>query len=113
GTEVIAHFNKNNEVVTGNGRTNQTLAVENVDTTPSLSKEVALQEAIVSVNAPQELTYEPTAELVVYPFQNKNYIAYKVNVNFMGEDPGNWFVYVDAKSGKVIDKFNGLMHAEE
>ncbi|MCM3719498.1 M4 family metallopeptidase [Fictibacillus phosphorivorans] len=113
GTEVIAHFNKNNEVVTVNGRTNQTLAVENVDTTPSLSKEVALQEAIVSVNAPQELTYEPTAELVVYPFQNKNYIAYKVNVNFMGEDPGNWFVYVDAKSGKVIDKFNGLMHAEE
>ncbi|ANX10702.1 flagellar biosynthesis protein FlgM [Fictibacillus arsenicus] len=113
GSEVIAHFNKNNEVVSVNGRTNQTLAVEAVDTTASISSEAALQAALSSVNALNELTYDPTSELVVYPFEKKNHTAYKVNVNFMGEEPGNWFVFVDAKSGKVIDKFNGLMHADE
>ncbi len=31
----------------------------------------------------------------------------------MGDEPGNWFVFVDAKTGQVIDKYNGLMHADE
>lgn len=113
GSEVIAHFNKNHEIVSVNGRTNQTLVDQLVDTTPAISQDDALQAALSSINAPQELTYEPTSELVIYPFENKNHTAYKINVNFMGEEPGNWFVFVDAKTGKVIDQFNGLMHAEE
>lgn len=113
GSEVIVHFNENHEIISVNGRTNQTLADAAVDTAASISSDAALQEALSSVNAPEELTYEPTAELVIYPFEKKNHTAYKVNVNFMGDEPGNWFVYVDANSGKVIDQFNGLMHAEE
>ncbi len=113
GSEVIVHFNKNNEVVSVNGKTNQTLDADAVDTAASISSIAALQAALSSVDAPQELTYEPTAELVVYPFEKKNHAAYKVNVNFMGNEPGNWFVFVDAHSGKVIDKYNGLMHADE
>jgi bacillolysin len=113
GSEVIVHFNKNNEAVSVNGRTNQTVTDDTVDTTASISSDAALKKALISVNAPQELTYEPIAELIIYPFEHKNHTAYKVNVNFKGDEPGNWFVYVDAKSGKVIDKINGLMHAEE
>ncbi|MFG6495732.1 M4 family metallopeptidase [Fictibacillus sp. UD] len=113
GSEVIVHFNKNHEIVSVNGRTNQTLIDKHVDTIPSISQDDALQAALSSVNAPKELTYEPTAELVIYPFEEKNHTAFKVNVNFMGEEPGNWFVFVDAKTGQVIDQYNGLMHAEE
>jgi Zn-dependent metalloprotease len=113
GSEVIVHFNEKNEVVSMNGRINQTIADDAVDTTASLNNDAALKAALSSVNAPEELTYEPTAELVVYPFEKENYTAYKVNVNFMGDEPGNWFVFVDAKTGKVIDKYNGLMHTEE
>lgn len=113
GSEVIVHFNENNEVVSVNGRVNQTIAEDAVDTTASLSSDAALKAALSSVDAPEELTYEPTAELVVYPFENENHTAYKVNVNFMGDEPGNWFVFVDANTGEVIDKYNGLMHAEE
>ncbi|GHI00295.1 M4 family metallopeptidase [Neobacillus kokaensis] len=113
GSEVIVHFNKNNEVVSVNGRVNQTLAEETMDTTASLSSDAALKAALSSVNAPEELTYEPITELVVYPFDGENHTAYKVNVNFMGDEPGNWFVYVDGKTGEVIDKYNGLMHADE
>lgn len=113
GAEVVVHFNKNNEIVSVNGRTNQTITADSVDTNASLSSDEALSAAMTSVNAPEELTYEPTSELVVLPFEGKNYTAYKVNVNFMGEEPGNWFVFVDAKTGEVIDKYNGLMHADE
>lgn len=113
GSEVIVHFNENNVLISVNGRINQTIADEGVDTTASLSSDAAQQVALSSVNAPEELTYEPTTELVVYPFEKENYTAFKVNVNFMGDEPGNWFVYVDANTGEVIDKYNGLMHAEE
>ncbi|SEM72192.1 bacillolysin/thermolysin [Mesobacillus persicus] len=113
GSEVVVHFNKENEVVGVNGRVNQTLVEEPVNTTASIGAEEALQIAKSSVNAPSEFTYEPTAELVVYPFEGKNYTAYKANVNFMGDAPGNWFVFVDANTGAVIDKYNGIMHADE
>jgi bacillolysin len=113
GAEVVVHFNKDNEAVGVNGRVNQTLIDDAVDTTASLAAEEALEIAKNSVNAPEEFTYEPTAELVVYPFEGKNHTAYKANVNFMGEAPGNWYVYVDANTGEVIDMYNGIMHADE
>lgn len=113
GSEVVVHFNKDNEVVSVNGRINQSIADNAVDTTASLSSDAALKTALSSVNAPEELTYEPTSELVILPFEGENHTAFKVNVNFMGDEPGNWFVFVDANSGKVIDKYNGLMHADE
>ncbi|MBS4175056.1 peptidase M4 family protein [Bacillus sp. FJAT-49736] len=113
GSEVIVHFNKNNEVVSINGRINQTIDDDAVDTTTSLSSDDALKAALTSVDAPDELTYDPTTELVVYPFDGENHTAYKVNVNFMGDEPGNWFVFVDAKTGEVIDKYNGIMDLDE
>ncbi|MBX9976440.1 M4 family metallopeptidase [Cytobacillus firmus] len=113
GSEVIVHYNENNEVVTVNGRVNQAIADDAVNTAVSLSSDAAIKEALSAVSAPPELTYEPASELVVYPFEGKNHTAYKVNVNFMGDEPGNWFVFVDAKTGNVIDKYNGIMHAEE
>lgn len=113
GAEVIVHFNENNEITSVNGRVNQTITDAAVDTKATLSSDSALKKALSAVNAPEELTYEPTSELVVYPFEGENVTAYKVNVNFMGEEPGNWFVFVDAKTGEVVDKVNGLMHADE
>jgi len=113
GSEVIVHFNEDHEVVAVNGRVNETIDNEVVDTTATISSDSALKKALSSVNAPEELTYEPTTELVVYPFENENHTSYKVNVNFMGDEPGNWFVFVDAKTGMVIDQYNGLMHANE
>ncbi|MBY0099650.1 M4 family metallopeptidase [Mesobacillus maritimus] len=113
GSEVVVHFNGENEVQSVNGRVNQTLVDESVNTSPSVTAEEALEIAKKSVNAPDELTYEPTSELVVLPFEGENHTAYKTNVNFMGDAPGNWYVFVDANNGKVIDKYNAIMHADE
>jgi len=113
GSEVVVHFNGDNEVQSVNGRVNQILVDEAVDTSASMSSTEALEIAKSTVNAPEEYTYEPTSELVIYPFEGENHLAYKANVNFMGEAPGNWFVFVDANTGKIIDKYNGIMHADE
>lgn len=71
GSEVVVHFNKNNEVVSVNGRINKTISDKAVDTSASLSGDAALKTALSSVNAPEELTYEPTTELVVLPLKGK------------------------------------------
>ncbi|SES73101.1 bacillolysin [Salinibacillus kushneri] len=112
GTEIIVHFNENNEVVSVNGYHNKTVSNDNVDTKAALTKGEAVNIAKSSVDAPEELTFEPTSELVVYPFVEDNSLAYKVNLNFLGDKPGNWFVFVDANTGEVIDQYNALLHAD-
>ncbi|WP_279401401.1 M4 family metallopeptidase [Piscibacillus salipiscarius] len=69
--------------------------------------------AKTSVEAPDQLKYEPRSELVIYPFEGEQYLAHKVNVTFLSDEPGNWFVYVDAHTGEVIDQFNALHPLEE
>ncbi|WP_188454939.1 M4 family metallopeptidase [Virgibacillus oceani] len=113
GAEVIVHFNKKNEIVSVNGHHNKAAANNAIDTAASIKADKALELAKSSVKAPETLAYEPTSDLVVYPFEGKNSLAYKINVNFLGDEPGNWFVFVDANTGEVIDKYNALLHADE
>lgn len=112
GAEVVVHYNEKNELVSVNGSHVPKLEEAAINTVSSVSKNSALATAKKAVNAPSELAADPTTELVVYPFEGENYLAHKVNVNFLGEEPGNWFVFVDAKDGKVIDQYNALMHAK-
>ncbi|WP_010095454.1 M4 family metallopeptidase [Ornithinibacillus scapharcae] len=114
GAELVVHFNKDHQVVSVNGHVNQ-LALEDtkLTTNTSVSKDIAIKEAKSSVKAPLDLAFDPITELVVYPFEGKNHVVYKVNLTFLGDEPGNWFVYVDAQTGKVVDKINALLHADE
>jgi bacillolysin len=113
GAEMIVHYNKDGAVQSVNGQYNNEVAVKELSTAADISAENALQNAKNAVFAPVQLETEPTANLVIYSFNGEPYLTYKVNVNFLGEQPGNWFVYVDAKTGEVIDQYNGLMHAGE
>ncbi|RKQ28166.1 M4 family metallopeptidase [Oceanobacillus halophilus] len=113
GSEVIVHFNKNNEVVGVNGHYNKIAEEQGIQTTASIDSESALEIAKASVHAPEQLSYEPVSETVVYPFEGENILAHKVNLTFLGDEPGNWFVFVDANTGAVIDKYNAVLHADE
>lgn len=113
GHQVIVHYNSENQIESVNGQFNDSLEETEFSTKASLTKEESVTIATASVEAPRELGESPSSELVVYPFNNENHLAYKVNVNFLGENPGNWFVYVDAHSGEVVDKYNAIMHADE
>jgi bacillolysin len=113
GAEMVVHYNQDGSVKSVNGQYNNTVAGKEINTQPDISAENALELAKESVSAPGQFETEPVTELVLYPFNDEEYLAYKVNVNFLGEHPGNWYVYVDAKTGSVVDKYNGLMHAGE
>ncbi|RIW31835.1 peptidase M4 family protein [Bacillus salacetis] len=113
GAEVIVHYNAENEITSINGSHNKQVEKSNLDTTPVVSLSEALNTAKSSVKAPAILDQRPTAELVIYPFEGENYLAHKVNISFLGEEPGNWFIFIDAKTGNVIDKYNAIMHADK
>ncbi|WLR60972.1 M4 family metallopeptidase [Guptibacillus hwajinpoensis] len=111
GAEIIVHYNVDNEITVVNGAYNKDIEASKLDTKPTLSAEEALKVAKSSTHAPSTLDQVPTSELVVYPFEGKNHLTYKVNVNFLGDEPGNWYVFVDATSGKVVDQYNAIMDA--
>ncbi|WP_233786081.1 M4 family metallopeptidase [Planococcus halotolerans] len=113
GAEVVVHYSENDELVSVNGSHFPGVEEEAIDTTPSESVMKAVQAAKKAVEAPEQLEYNPVSELVVYPFDGENHLAYKMNVNFLGEKPGNWFVFVNANSGEVIDQYNAIMHADD
>ncbi|WP_347549125.1 M4 family metallopeptidase [Pseudalkalibacillus hwajinpoensis] len=112
GAEVIVHYNANNEITVVNGAYNTQVEESNLDTTPSITPNKALEVAKSAIHAPTKLEQLPTSELVVYPYEGTNHLAYKVNVNFLGEEPGNWFIFVDANTSKVIDQYNAIMDAD-
>ncbi|ARI76377.1 M4 family metallopeptidase [Halobacillus mangrovi] len=112
GHAITVHYSSDNRVQAVSGQFNESVEDSSISTEASLSKEESLKKAKAAVKAPKELPYEPSSELVIYPFDDENHLAYKVNVTFMGEQPGNWFVYVDANSGEVIDQYNAIMHAD-
>jgi bacillolysin len=113
GAEMVVHYNQDGSVKSVNGQYNNEVADKEISIQPEISGENALELAKDSVSAPGQLETEPKTELVIYPFDGAAYLAYKVNVNFLGEQPGNWFVYVDAKTGNIVDQYNALMHAGE
>lgn len=113
GTEVRVHYNQNGEVQTVNGQYNNQLTEKVIDTSTKITEIEALKIAKASVDAPSKLNYQPTTELVLYSFEQKDYVAYKVNLTFLGNQPGNWFVFIDARTGQLIDQYNALMHTGE
>lgn len=109
GAELLVHFDQEGVVQTVNGHFDTVVDNAQLDTSANLTADEALAAAKRAVNAPDMLDYAPTAEKVVYPLAGQAHVVYKVNVNFLGEQPGNWFVYVDAKTGEVVDQINAIL----
>ncbi|EIT86674.1 neutral protease [Fictibacillus macauensis ZFHKF-1] len=112
GVIITVHFKKDGEVASVTGYHNPNIEVKTMKTAAAFTKEKALKAAKKEVSAPASLPYAPKTELVVYPYKGVYYTAYKVNMTFHGKKPGNWYVYVDASSGKIIDKYNAIMDAD-
>ncbi|EXY06941.1 M4 family metallopeptidase [Bacillus cereus] len=53
---------------------------------------------------------EPKADLYVYQNGEETTYAYVVNLNFLDPSPGNYYYFIEADSGKVLNKFNTIDH---
>jgi len=74
-------------------------------------KAVARYKELVGHKGAYEL--EPAAELVVYPNGEEAVYAYEVTGTILDADePSRWTYFIDAASGKVLNKYNQLAHAK-
>ncbi|MEH7108530.1 M4 family metallopeptidase [Bacillus sp. JJ1764] len=54
----------------------------------------------------------PTSELVVYTVGSDAVYAYLVNLNFLSPEPGNYNYFIEASTGKILNKYNDLDQAK-
>ncbi|WP_029332064.1 M4 family metallopeptidase [Exiguobacterium oxidotolerans] len=85
---------------------------------PGLDKKIAISEKKAlklykkSIKA-TEFEVAPTSELVVYPVKDDAVYAYKITSTVLaGDEPSRWTYFIDANSGKVINKYDQLAHAK-
>ncbi|WP_096187192.1 M4 family metallopeptidase [Evansella halocellulosilytica] len=113
--QLTVHFDDENVVTTVNGHFDSELEKLDLNTTPAVNQNDAVQAAKTEVEAAEEVAFEES-ELVVYPFEDDYYLAYRVNLEIHTGTPGNWYVYVDAHTGEIIDRYDamtGLSHFSE
>lgn len=118
GKEVIVHTDSSGNVFALNGSSADAL---NINTTPSITAEKAIEIAKNKVNAPKETKQlkslklesmnlkvgpKESAELTVYPWENSNYLCYVVDLSYTTPKPLSWKVFVDAQTGNVINKYD-------
>ncbi|WP_144569241.1 M4 family metallopeptidase [Bacillus pseudomycoides] len=53
---------------------------------------------------------EPSADLYVYQNGEDTTYAYVVKLNFLEPKPGNYYYFIEAESGKVLNKYNTIDH---
>jgi thermolysin len=104
GKTMIVHINNRREVQIVNG-----YFVPNIelDTTPRIASDDAIQKAKTDLAAAQPITRPPKSELIVYHYENKSYLAWKILL--ISKEPlGEFIYYVDAHTGSVIFRYNNL-----
>ena len=55
---------------------------------------------------------EPSATLLIYPFDGEAYLAYEVELRFTLPELGDWVGYIDAHTGRLIDEYSRLSGAQ-
>lgn len=122
GTRATVHFNNVGEIVSINGNFR---TINSVDINPSITIEKAVQNALSNLNSKllstdQTITRKhnhllleesdipaSNRKLVVYPWNEKIYLAYKINIdsNVTGIHIS---IYIDAHNGAVLNTINNL-----
>ncbi|MFF3024293.1 M4 family metallopeptidase [Gottfriedia sp. NPDC057948] len=88
--------------------------IPNLDTKKGLksTKKVNANKSIKIAEADLGYTpvYEkdPTAQLVVYTNGDNATYAYVVNLNFLSPKPGNFNYFIEASTGKILNKYNSI-----
>jgi Zn-dependent metalloprotease len=131
GGEYLLH-EKNGKLISANGNFYPGLSL---NTTPTISKEIAIQNAIKNIGAKKyqwenqeeenflkketnnpNASYYPTTELLIAPkngiYKNEDFrLCYKVKIN--AAIPYEIYdVFVDAQTGEVINKVSEIAHAD-
>ena len=102
--QIKVHMNKDKQIEVVNGNYQPNI---DINTTPAISDTQAVAAARAAINPKKEPMKKPKSELVVYAFNGKNYLTWKIRI--FSEDPlGDFIYYIDASNGEVIDSYNNF-----
>ena len=128
GAESAVHLNRTGAVYAYGGDVYPLAA--GVDTTPALSGDAAIFAAKADLGADvvyrdanstkmaddfgnEAADWSPTADLVVFPHDGRYVLAYHVRLFVDEPAPANWEVFVDARTGAVVHRFNSIDTAHD
>ncbi|MGG3449158.1 Ig-like domain-containing protein [Domibacillus aminovorans] len=78
--------------------------------TAAVEKELGKKIELESSNEMVQIK-EPSAKLIIYPSNGKDYLVYETKISFLKPTIGEWVGFVDAHTGQIIEKYNALKDA--
>jgi Zn-dependent metalloprotease len=108
GSEQTVHTNKNNTITSYMGQVIPNIKLPAVNKTRLISSSKAISITKKQVKNVKQYLYQPTSQLVVLPYRQTYTYAYVVKLAYLGPQPTVWQFFIDANSGKVLNKINIL-----
>jgi bacillolysin len=114
GTNLIVHTDNKGNVYSINGQADDSIPTNIWKNKIKVTDKKAVKAAedfLGMKSNKTNYTTEPTAETYLYNFKGDWQVVQIVTLRFMGAKPGNWKIFVNAETGKVIDSFNAIADA--
>ena len=105
GAESIVHINRQNVVCKVNGKC--CYSDINISIIPDIDADVALQIGLEEHKGKAGLQISRKPSLLIYG----QYLAYHYVISYKDKELGQWWYYIDAHSGKLIEHYNNIQHA--
>jgi Zn-dependent metalloprotease len=105
GAESIVHINRQNIVCKVNGKC--CYSDINISIIPDIDADVALQIGLAEHKGKAGLQISNKPSLLIYG----QYLAYHYVISYEDKELGQWWYYIDAHSGKLIEHYNNIQHA--
>ncbi|MBX4163796.1 M4 family metallopeptidase [Priestia megaterium] len=114
GFDQTLSLNKNNNVKTFFGQVLPNSEELNLNTSPKLQKNIALEVAQhdIEKNISRKVEWDKSSspQLYIYEYKGKYYLAYVVKCSTSFPSPGYWHYFIDANNGNIINKYNAAEH---
>jgi Zn-dependent metalloprotease len=108
GSEQTVHVNKLNTVTSYMGQVIPNIKLPALKHTKHITSSKAVSIAKKQNKTIKQYLYQPTSQLVVLPHRQTFVYAYVVKLAYLAPQPTIWQYFIDAKSGKVLDKISIL-----
>jgi len=103
GAECIVHINNQNVIYRINGKY---LPDFKISVKPDIDADAALQIGLEEHKSKAGLQVERKTSLVIYG----RHLAYHYVVSYEDAEPGQWWYYIDAHTGKLIYRYNNIQY---
>lgn len=109
GSTQTVHINKDGILTSFSGAVIADLDKhENLKLEKKIKSKEAISLAIEDLGIIPEYEVNPTGKLMVYLYENEARYVYLVRLSFLNPEPGNWYYFIDASTGDIVNKFNAF-----